>query len=151
MVPESLVCVLTIWEPPTKLGLSRSRSSVSICWENKWTVRGCGLKRLQKSGRTDLQIIILSEVSQTEKDKYHMMLLICGILKNDTWVSPVLQWSASMAGGTGLIPGWGCPHVMRHNQKIKYKNSTNEPIYKSEIITEVEDKHSCQGESRVGE
>ena len=27
----------------------------------------------------DLGIIILSEVSQTEKDKYHMILLICGI------------------------------------------------------------------------
>ena len=27
----------------------------------------------------DLEIIILSEVSQTEKDKYHMMSLICGI------------------------------------------------------------------------
>ena len=32
----------------------------------------------------DLEMIILSEVSQTEKDKYHMILLICGILKNDT-------------------------------------------------------------------
>ena len=32
----------------------------------------------------DLEIIILSEVSQTERDKYHMILLICGILKNDT-------------------------------------------------------------------
>ena len=29
----------------------------------------------------DLGIIILSEVSQTEKDKYHMTSLICGILK----------------------------------------------------------------------
>ena len=29
----------------------------------------------------DLEIIILSEVSQTEKDKYHMILLICGIFK----------------------------------------------------------------------
>ena len=29
----------------------------------------------------DLEIIILSEVSQTEKDKYHMLLLICGIKK----------------------------------------------------------------------
>ena len=28
----------------------------------------------------DLEIIILSEVSQTEKDKYHMIALICGIL-----------------------------------------------------------------------
>ena len=27
----------------------------------------------------DLEIVILSEVSQTEKDKYHMILLICGI------------------------------------------------------------------------
>ena len=33
----------------------------------------------------DLGIIILSEVSQTEKDKYHMLSLICGIwfLKKD--------------------------------------------------------------------
>ena len=27
----------------------------------------------------DLEIIVLSEVSQTEKDKYHMISLICGI------------------------------------------------------------------------
>ena len=27
----------------------------------------------------DLEIIILNEVSQTEKDKYHMISLICGI------------------------------------------------------------------------
>ena len=27
----------------------------------------------------DLEIIILSKVSQKEKDKYHMILLICGI------------------------------------------------------------------------
>ena len=32
----------------------------------------------------DLEIITLSEVSQTEKDKYHMILLICRIFKNDT-------------------------------------------------------------------
>ena len=28
-----------------------------------------------------LQILILSEISQKEKDKYHMISLICGILK----------------------------------------------------------------------
>ena len=28
-----------------------------------------------------LEIVILSEVSQTEKDKYHMISLMCGILK----------------------------------------------------------------------
>ena len=27
----------------------------------------------------DLEIIVLSEVNQTEKDEYHMILLICGI------------------------------------------------------------------------
>ena len=27
----------------------------------------------------DLEIVTLSEVSQTEKDKYHMILFICGI------------------------------------------------------------------------
>ena len=32
----------------------------------------------------DLEIIILSEVSQTEKDSYHMISLICGIFKKDT-------------------------------------------------------------------
>ena len=31
-----------------------------------------------------LEIIILSEVSQTVKDKHHMMSLICGISKKDT-------------------------------------------------------------------
>ena len=29
----------------------------------------------------DLEVIILSEVNQTEKDKYHTILLICGIFK----------------------------------------------------------------------
>ena len=31
-----------------------------------------------------LEIIILCEASQTEKDKYHMVVLVCGIKKNDT-------------------------------------------------------------------
>ena len=29
----------------------------------------------------DLEIVILSEVGQTQKDKYHMRSLICGIYK----------------------------------------------------------------------
>ena len=32
----------------------------------------------------DPEIVILSEVSQTEKDKYHMISLICGIFKKGT-------------------------------------------------------------------
>ena len=31
----------------------------------------------------DLRIITLSEVNLTEKGKYHMILLICGILKEN--------------------------------------------------------------------
>ena len=48
----------------------------------------------------DLETVIQSEVSQTEKDTYHMILLMCGI----------------------------------------YKNSTNELIYKTEIIINVKKK-----------
>ena len=32
----------------------------------------------------DLEIVILSEVSQTQKDKYHVILLTCGIYKKGT-------------------------------------------------------------------
>ena len=32
----------------------------------------------------DLEIIILRELRQTEKDKYHMISLICEISKKDT-------------------------------------------------------------------
>ena len=32
----------------------------------------------------DLERIMPTEISQTEKDKYHMILLICRIFKNDT-------------------------------------------------------------------
>ena len=32
----------------------------------------------------DPEVIILNEVSQTEKDKYYMILLICRILKKGT-------------------------------------------------------------------
>ena len=32
----------------------------------------------------DIEIVILSEVSQTEKDKYHIISFICGILKKGT-------------------------------------------------------------------
>ena len=31
----------------------------------------------------DLETVIESEISQKEKNKYHVILLICGIYKND--------------------------------------------------------------------
>ena len=33
----------------------------------------------KRTGFMDLEMIILSDVSQTEKDKYHMISLTCGI------------------------------------------------------------------------
>ena len=68
----------------------------------------------------DLEIIILSEVSQTKKDKYSMISLICGILKNDTGTSLVAQWirlCAPNAGGLGSIPGQGTRSHMRATTK----------------------------------
>ena len=38
-------------------------------------------EKKKKGGLTLGEILVLSEVSQTEKDKYHMILLICGVLK----------------------------------------------------------------------
>ena len=35
----------------------------------------------KKGRKREREIIILSEVSQTKKDKYHMVSLICGTLK----------------------------------------------------------------------
>ena len=39
---------------------------------------------MQFATRMDLEIITLSELSQTEKGKYHMISLLGRILKNDT-------------------------------------------------------------------
>ena len=39
------------------------------------------LNAICKATRMNLGIVILSEVSQKEKDKYYMRLLICEILK----------------------------------------------------------------------
>ena len=58
----------------------------------------------------DLEIVILSEGSQTEKDKYHMISLICGI----------------------------------------ENNGANEPIYKTEIESDVLNKLTVTKGERVG-
>ena len=68
----------------------------------------------------DLDIVILSEVSQTKKDKYHMILLISRILKKDTneliyrtetesqtWrMNLWLQGDAGKSGGGGIEGVW---------------------------------------------
>ena len=56
--------------------------------KSSWSMTGTLIKRwpVKKDKRMsfaatwmDLEMIILSELSQTEKDKYHMISLICGI------------------------------------------------------------------------
>ena len=49
----------------------------------------------------DLEIILPSEVSQTEKDKYHVMSLMCGI-KNTAQMSPSMKQTCGCQ-----CRGWG--------------------------------------------
>ena len=77
----------------------------------------------------DLEISILSKVSQTERDKYHMISLICGIMffffkdtNGDFPGGPVVEIFPSSAGNVGLILGRGykIPHGSQpQNQHIK--------------------------------
>ena len=52
-------------------------------WSDKYNVISLSQKKNEITSFaatwTDLEMIILSEVSQTEKDKYHRISLMCGI------------------------------------------------------------------------
>ena len=50
----------------------------------------------------DLENTMLSEISQTEKDKYYMISAICGIYKNDTNESIYKTESDSQTWKTNL-------------------------------------------------
>ena len=51
-------------------------------WLKRWEMRFTGyFSSLFRATWMDLDIIMLSEVSQTEKDKCHMISFICGIQK----------------------------------------------------------------------
>ena len=63
----------------------------------------------------DLEFIMLSEISQTEKDKYCMLSLICGLLKSWTNRNRV-EWWLPGAVGWGK---WG--HVGPRVQTSNYK------------------------------
>ena len=54
----------------------------------------------------DLEIVILSEISQKEKDKYHM---------RDFPGGAVVKNPPANAGDTGSIPGPGRSHVPQSN------------------------------------
>ena len=62
----------------------------------------------------DLEIIILSDISQREKDKHHTISLICEILKKNTdeltcrkeTDSQTLKTNLRLPKGTGYGEGW---------------------------------------------
>ena len=63
-------------------------------WKDEWIKKKCYIYKMEYdmaiinefllSAMTGMGIecIVLNEISQTEKDKWRMILLICGILKN---------------------------------------------------------------------
>ena len=53
----------------------------------------------------ELDGIMLSEISQIEKDNYCMISLICRILKSQTHRTKIEMWQPR-AGGEGIV-GWG--------------------------------------------
>ena len=67
----------------------------------------------------DLEIIILNEVNQTEKDKCYMVSLICGIFKKKRYRGfpggAVIKNPPANAGDTGSSPGPGRSHMLRSN------------------------------------
>ena len=84
------------------------------------------IKRIKKSVQ-DLEIIMLSEVSQKGKDKYHMLSLVRGILKNDTN---------------------GKNDTDEQNDTDQF---VNELIYKTERLTDFENKFVVTKWEGVGE
>ena len=53
----------------------------------------------------DLEYIMLGKISQKEKDKYHMILLFCGIKKKRDIDSEVHRFK-EQTGGERRIGGW---------------------------------------------
>ena len=76
MFIAALFTITTTWKPP----------STEEWIKKKWYVHTTEYYSAIKKERNnaicinvdDIEIIILSEVSHTEKDKYHMLSLICG-------------------------------------------------------------------------
>ena len=67
---------------------------------------------------------MLSKMSETEKDKYRLLSLTCGILNGQTRISLAVQWlrlCASNARSMDLIPGWRTktPHAEQQGQTLK--------------------------------
>ena len=80
MFIEALFTVARIWKQPK---IPSTEEWIKKMWYI-YTMEYCSATQKNEilsfaATWMDLEIVILSEVSQTEKDKYHMILLICGL------------------------------------------------------------------------
>ena len=66
----------------------------------------------------DLDGIMLSEVSQTEKDKYHMISLIWGIQKNKTYREQIGSCQRGGVLGCGRMGEGGVQEVQTKTNTI---------------------------------
>ena len=71
------------------MSTDRGMDKEDAVYTNRHTMQYCSAMKehaILPSAATwmDLEIIMPTEVSQKEKDKHHMLSLICGILKNGT-------------------------------------------------------------------
>ena len=94
----------------------------------------------------DIEIIILSEVNETEKTEYHMISLKVSKVAQ---LCPTLcdPMDCSLPGSSvhgfsrqEYWSGFPFPHLMWYLKKKK-KEDTNELIYKIERPTDIENKH----------
>ena len=63
------------------MSINRRMNEEDMVRVDNGTVLNCKVNEITPFAATwvDIEIIVLSEVSQKEKDKYHMTSLICGI------------------------------------------------------------------------
>ena len=70
------------------MSTDRGMDKEDVAYTDRHTMQHCVMKKNEiipfAATWMDLEIIIPTEVSQKEKDKYRMISLTCGILKNGT-------------------------------------------------------------------
>jgi hypothetical protein len=54
------------------------------------------------TAQVTLEDIMISEISQTQKDKHHMMSLLCGIQKSETRANRTMVPGAGGEGNGGM-------------------------------------------------